>query len=724
MHDEDDELGSMGSFSSKRNDDEEDDMIANMAALQNASAALRDAALERAALEASKKIEILTKDEEGRVVTDTVLAMVDKATEEMTAHEMDIFIQSLPVDELFKTFDLDGSGGIDFEEFSKMLPQIGINIPEAQALKFFASCDEDGSGEIDQEEFCVCLIAATNASDTGNNNENHTVLTPLDAFQLFDEDGSNSIDFEEFSSLCGYCGLGHVPEIERKKRFQMFDEDGGGTLDFDEFKLTWILMTDPFQQAEAHGIEIDKYDTKAEVREKVMHYLEKVEEKDNISMIDAKRWVEYHHEKLAREREKRDTKLASREYWRDLDASKWTLKLMMESLEKMGYDNKGKKESLEHRIRSYVRDELIFTEWLWELVENVLTMTDNGFESWGGVYTVGHGTNGQLGRPCDSITSELSGRVTKHTYGETAMTNVQAPIEPGELWEGPPLELGEMGVDGTTYNVPQTLLGRSIFEGQVDEDELEALRLLNEKMMPKFNSSQTFQSVPFLASKGVDKIFASFCSEIAFCHTTTTGELWMLGGTKGEKGREYAIPIPEPEVEIASGAGLIYMKKKEIKPGLPFETFSKPQVIECWENQKVISMGLGRSHALGVLETSDLYCWGSNSHGQLGLIGSTRLNEGAMKPTRDTVLIKIPQRKGGSLITGAASAMASNLGEDELEDRDEKDPEEAAQREEEFLRRPGGPIVPNGSQSKAIDIMRGVVVRHSGGGRTVVKDLG
>ena len=68
--------------------------------------------------------------------------------------------------------------------------------------------------------------------------------------------------------------------------------------------------------------------------------------------------------------------------------------------------------------------------------------------------------------------------------------------------------------------------------------------------------------------------------------------------------------------------------------------------------------------------------------------------------------------------------MASNLGEDELEDRDEKDPEEAAQREEEFLRRPGGPIVPNGSQSKAIDIMRGVVVRHSGGGRTVVKDLG
>ena len=70
----------------------------------------------------------------------------------------------------------------------------------------------------------------------------------------------------------------------------------------------------------------------------------------------------------------------------------------------------------------------------------------------------------------------------------------------------------------------------------------------------------------------------------------------------------------EPEIEKVSGAGAIYMKSKEVQEGLPFDTFNTPTVIDCFENQRIISMGLGRSHALGVLETSDLYCWGSNAH--------------------------------------------------------------------------------------------------------------
>ena len=118
--DDGDALGSIGSFGSQPGQNEggkeEEDML-NLSALQGASAALRDLALEKAAATAHKNIEILTKDQEGRVVVDTVLAMVSKSTEQMTAHEMDEFISALPIDDLFKTFDLDGSGAIDFDEF-------------------------------------------------------------------------------------------------------------------------------------------------------------------------------------------------------------------------------------------------------------------------------------------------------------------------------------------------------------------------------------------------------------------------------------------------------------------------------------------------------------------------------------------------------------------------------------------------------------------------------
>eukprot|EP00946_MAST-07B_sp_MAST-7B-sp1_P002589 g2589.t1 len=598
---------------------------------------------------------LIIKDAEDRVISEAVKSLTQNMTEEMTAKEMDEFISRLPVEQLFKTFDLDGSGSIDFDEFSKMLPQLNIYLSEAQALKFFASIDQDGSGEIDQEEFCVLLIAATNATkgDTQNTID-HTVLTPWDAFQLFDEDGSNSIDFEEFNALCDYCGLHNIKEKQRMKNFKRFDEDGGGTLNFEEFKLCWILMTNPFHQAAAHGFEIKKWDTEAEMREKVMYRLEKLEEKDQISLVDAFRWVDYHREKLRLEREARDKKITSREYWAELPSSEWTTKLMIESLGKMGYDNNGKKEELEHRIRSYVNDAKTFGAWLWEVVEAVLDMTDSGFESWGGVYTCGHGANGQLGRPCDAVTSELSGDVCDLRAAGSRIVSGGWPDKDEEaiMFEKDP-----------TYD-PQRPGQRSRpFEGQGGIDMYSNFNLQpfigvqSGAQYPEPNSSPKFQSIESLSSKGVDRIFASFCSELAFVQCTATGELWMLGGKRG-KTRDYPIPIEEPEVDLAlkDKPGAIYLSEAQRNPvvGLPFETFDTPTKITCFENQRLLSLGIG---------------------------------------------------------------------DDELLDRNE-DSKIAAQQEEEFLRRPGGPILPNGSQTKPIDISRGIVVRHSGHGRTIVKDIG
>ena len=49
-----------------------------------------------------------------------------------------------PPRQVFAEFDKDGSGVIDFHEFKEMLPQLGISMSDAKALKYFAMADTDG----------------------------------------------------------------------------------------------------------------------------------------------------------------------------------------------------------------------------------------------------------------------------------------------------------------------------------------------------------------------------------------------------------------------------------------------------------------------------------------------------------------------------------------------------------------------------------------------------
>ena len=80
----------------------------------------------------------------------------DKATAQQTA--VDKLHKKSP-DEIFDEFDADGSGFMDYDEFTAMLPALGIKMTDAKALKYFRVCDADGSGEIDRDEFKVALFA-------------------------------------------------------------------------------------------------------------------------------------------------------------------------------------------------------------------------------------------------------------------------------------------------------------------------------------------------------------------------------------------------------------------------------------------------------------------------------------------------------------------------------------------------------------------------------------
>ena len=78
--------------------------------------------------------------------------------EEQRQTKIDALMKEKP-DDVFKRFDKDESGFIDYDEFVQMLPELGIKMTEAKALKYFRVCDSDGSGEIDVDEFKVALYA-------------------------------------------------------------------------------------------------------------------------------------------------------------------------------------------------------------------------------------------------------------------------------------------------------------------------------------------------------------------------------------------------------------------------------------------------------------------------------------------------------------------------------------------------------------------------------------
>ena len=147
-------------------------------------------------------------------------------------------LERMTPEEIFNMYDKDSSGGIDYEEFVEMLPQIGVKMGEAKALKFYRMCDRDGSGEIDVEEFKMALYAFDGESSNSNGYKPNDILSPHDAFEMFDEDGSGELGEDELAFALEYLNL-DVSGARQEYFMRKFDYDGSGALDYPEFRKMW-----------------------------------------------------------------------------------------------------------------------------------------------------------------------------------------------------------------------------------------------------------------------------------------------------------------------------------------------------------------------------------------------------------------------------------------------------------------------------------------------------
>ncbi|KAJ9467944.1 putative calmodulin-like protein 2 [Diplonema papillatum] len=175
------------------------------------------------------------------------------------------------VELIFKQFDSDNSGSIDFVEFKVLARKMGIEMSD-DALQ--ASISKVASSqELDLDDFISWLgSVAADGSDPFSmlkakiRSEGMRPLTNdqiealRECFNTFDTDNSGSIDVQELGNVFSSFGQ-DLNDAEIQSMINEVDADGSGEIEFEEFLL---LMMSNFGSQETAGDEVQsvlrKYD--------------------------------------------------------------------------------------------------------------------------------------------------------------------------------------------------------------------------------------------------------------------------------------------------------------------------------------------------------------------------------------------------------------------------------------------------------------------------------
>jgi Ca2+-binding EF-hand superfamily protein len=143
------------------------------------------------------------------------------------------------LDELFDTFDVDGSGSVDYNELNKMLRQ-GASVELAEELR------DGAAGEIEVERKNKIKIR------TDIEHRDASSLTPvesvaqlreallngwtrvIDVFRMLDRDASGGVTKPEFRGALPLLGFDSSDSGIVDALFDELDADGGGTLEYEE----------------------------------------------------------------------------------------------------------------------------------------------------------------------------------------------------------------------------------------------------------------------------------------------------------------------------------------------------------------------------------------------------------------------------------------------------------------------------------------------------------
>ena len=161
------------------------------------------------------------------------------------------------VRKMFKHWDLDGFGTIEFGEFKKALESMGCTFPDFEQRALFNKYDKDGNNKLDYEEFSS-WFALRGSGNNPNVNPvfgvqreppNQVLKKVLDTlkargghgirglgivFRRMDNNGDKKMDRNEF--MWGLRENGHtLSPSEFERIFKFFDKNNDGRINYDEF---------------------------------------------------------------------------------------------------------------------------------------------------------------------------------------------------------------------------------------------------------------------------------------------------------------------------------------------------------------------------------------------------------------------------------------------------------------------------------------------------------
>ena len=170
----------------------------------------------------------------------------------------------------FKYFDLNRSGTLDFDEFTRALDKLGARLlPDKELHTVFDYFDVDGNGSLNYREFSRIIFnplthkntrpSGYGAKDSAEDNQDLSSKRPLAEtleivrekvrargaagivglgrlFRIMDDSNSHSLEFPEFYKAMQEYRIG-LADWEIRDIFDFFDLDQSGTLNYDEFLI-------------------------------------------------------------------------------------------------------------------------------------------------------------------------------------------------------------------------------------------------------------------------------------------------------------------------------------------------------------------------------------------------------------------------------------------------------------------------------------------------------